>query len=208
MKSDTSSELEILIHERVAGRIALAPLWLSTLLGEIDYRQREVARLDDLNAALRRLVARGLIRELPGHTYVDGRSSGGVSVHAEISRSAYRRSLSQARAALTVNRRTPSGSLDSLNDAKLFAVIPTSKDRESSRSEWQRVEELAMRICEVLAEEGRQVVVRTLRTSGDHIEFWVLGSERDEPDQMLKVVAPIFATMTPAGSSLTVASDL
>jgi hypothetical protein len=67
MKADTSSELEILINERVAGRIALAPLWLSTLLGEIDYRQREVAHLDDLNAALRRLIARGLIRELPGN---------------------------------------------------------------------------------------------------------------------------------------------
>jgi hypothetical protein len=206
MTEDGSSELEVLIHERVAGRTALAPVRLSTLLDEIDYRRRDVAGLDDFNAALGRLAARGLIREIPGQGYVDGRSGSGVDVHADISRSAYRRSLEQEWGAPPSTTESTADSIDVPNDPKLFVAVPTSGDRPST-AEWQRVEALAVRICEVLGERGRPFLVRTLRTSVDRIEFWVLGNASDDPELLLDVVAPIFGTMAPIGSSITVASE-
>jgi hypothetical protein len=162
---------------------------------DIEFFDRLIPSRSQLDACLTRLVDAGLIGELEGQRFIDGRSASGRHTHSAFTDAEYE----SAKAGKSTDDEADPG-LPS--DEHLLVTVPFVGDRAPTPDDWRLVEELASRMCEHLGQRGRATRVVTLRTSPGRIEFSVLGHATDDPNRLRAMVLPLFEAIAPSGSSV------
>jgi len=174
-----------------------APLW--ELLSSVDAMHQTLIGVDDLNAALARLAAAGLIRELPGHRYIDAVFEGGSAQLTPISVFEWQAAIEQFQAEferLNEEAAEPYPRL-SVVYATIEGQPPTVADTEGARA-------LRDRVTAVLSAGGVTCMTGEVAGDGPAVTFWVAGFEEPDPDRMERLVGPMLAASAPTGSTLTV----
>ena len=196
MFDGVSDELEKVIRKTVAGRTVMRPASVGDLLIDIEYYVRITPDRDLLDGALRRLVEAGWIRQTSDGEFVDGRSAGGSAVHEPLSATTYRTLIDARRSREPESEEQPAPSVP-----VLIATIPTAAP-EPTPEEWRRAERVAVVITDFLRVTRRRATVPFISSALGRLEFTVLGTVKDDPGKIHRLVASVFELAAPSGSEL------
>jgi len=184
----------------IIGRDADDPARLWELLSSVDAVHGTFVDVDTLGAALSRLAMTGLVRELPGHRYVDGASGAGSTTMTAIS-------LFEWEAAVAEFQRE----FERLNDEasepypRLTLLCPAA-DGAPIDADIERARDLRDRLTSALSLAGVTVMTGEVQVEGSAVTLWVAGFDEADPDRMEQVARPVFLAAAPPGS--TMAADL
>lgn len=194
---DIPGELDELIREVVVGRTVMGAVTIPDLLLDIDYRLRIRPDREALDAAIRRVVAAGWVRETPDGSLVDGRSSGRVTAQGRPPGDGPPAVVDARR------RRAEAGSTsEPPTDEQLLVTVACAGAGAPTPDDWRLAEDLAYRMCQYLADRGRPTRVVALKTSPGRIDFSVLGHATNAPQLLRAMVLPLFETIAPPGSTV------
>lgn len=196
MADDLLGELRGLVMQLVEGRTAMGAIALSGVVLESSYRLKVIPDRDTLDATVTRLVEGRLVRETSDGSLLDARSNGGSFAHARISEQAYESIIEQHYAGY---RHDPE--MNAPRTPVLQATIPVSGS-EPTLLEWRRTESIAVALVDALKSQRRSSVVTTINAGAGVLNFQLLASADYDPRRIQRLVAPVFAAASPAGSAL------
>jgi hypothetical protein len=182
----------------ILGRGADDPALLWELLSSVDAVHQTFVDVDELNAALGRLGANELIRELPGHCYVDASSGVGASDPTPITLFEWQAAIEQFRREFErlnaeANQPYP----------RLTVVQPTATDGPPTDFDIERARDVRDRMTSALSLAGVTVMTAEVTVDGSTVTFWVAGFDEPDPDRMEAAVRPVLLASRVAGSTMT-----
>ena len=197
----------------ILGRDADDPALLWELLSSVDAVHQTFIDVDDLNAALSRLALAGLIRELPGHAYVDATTTAaaaGAATLAPITLFEWQAAVeefqreferlnadaSEPYPRLTVVCPAAAGAAQTVTSRPTDATPPTDADIERAR-------DLRDQMTSALSLAGVTVMTGEVEVDQQSVTFWLAGFDEPDPARMEAAARPVFAAAAPTGSTMT-----
>ncbi len=183
----------------IIGRGPDDPARLWELISSVDAIHQTFLGAPELQAALQRLAARDLIRELPGHAYVDAEYDTGSAQLTPLTESQWQAAVEEFQAEFERLNAEASEPYPRLTVAytTVGGAAPTDADIEGART-------LRDRVIAVLAAGGVTSMTGEVEAGPGSITFWVAGFEEPDPDRMERLVGPMLAASAPSGSTLTI----
>lgn len=181
----------------ILGRDAGDPALLWELLSSVDAVHQTFIDVDELNAALSRLAAAGLIRELPGHAYVDADAGVGDSRMSSVT-------LFEWQAASEEFQREFERLNAEANEPypRLTVVQPTVGGPPTDM-EIEYARAFRDRLTAALSLAGVTVMTGEVEVDGLTVTFWVAGFDEPDPDRMEAVAQPVFLASAGVGATMT-----
>jgi hypothetical protein len=183
----------------IIGRGPDDPARLWELISSVDAVHQTFLGGPELQAALQRLAARELIRELPGHAYIDAEYEVGSPQVTPITDALWQAAVEEFQAEF--ERLNAEASEPYPRLTVVYAIPggapPTEADIEGART-------LRDRVISVLAAGGVTSMTGEVEAGPGSVAFWVAGFEEPDPDRMEGLVGPMLAASAPEGSTLTI----
>ena len=149
------------------------------------------------DAAIRRVVNAGWVRETPDGNLVDGRSIGLMFAQDQPAEGGLR-TMVEPRRQRADDRSNP----EPPTDEQLLVTVAVAGLGTPTPGDWRLAEDLAYRMCQYLGDRGRATRVVTLQTSPGQIDVSMLGHATDDPRRLRAMVLPLFEALAPPGSSV------
>ena len=198
----------------ILGRGADDPAMLWELLSSVDAVHQTFIDVDALNAALGRLAAAGLIRELPGHAYVDAvMVSNGPGGPAVVTGSAALTPISETQWQAAVEEFQVE--FERLNTEanepypRLTVIGPAGGGPRSGATggpptdaDVERARDLRDQMTSALSLAGVTVMTAEVAIEGPAVTFWMAGFDEAGPDRMEEAARPVFLAAAPGGSTM------
>lgn len=183
----------------IIGRGPEDPAHLWELISSVDAVHQTFLGAPELHAALQRLAARELIRELPGHLYVDAEYDAGSPQLTPITETQWQAAVEEFQAEFERLNAEASEPYPRLTVAYATdgGAPPTDEDIEGART-------LRDRVISILATGGVTSMTGEVAAAPGSVTFWVAGFEEPDPDRMERLVGPMLAASAPEGSTLTI----
>ena len=181
----------------ITGRDGDDPAMLWELLSSVDAAYQTFISPDDLYESLSRLAAVELIRELPGHQYVDATTGVGSRVMTPITLVEWEVAVAEFQQEFDRLNAEASEPYPRLRVASPTAAggAPTDADMEHAR-------DLRDTLTAALSLAGVTAMTGEVEADGVTVTFWVAGFDEPEPDRMEQVTRPVFVAAAPAGSTM------
>ncbi len=184
----------------IIGRDAGDPAQLWELLSSVDAVHGTFVDVDTLGAALSRLATTGLVRELPGHRYVDGASGAGSTTTTPISLFEWEAAVAE------FQREFERLNVEASEPYPRLTVLCPAADGSPTDADIERTRDLRDRLTSALHLAGVTAMTGEVQVEGPAVTFWAAGFDEPGPDRMEAVARPVFLATAPLAS--TMAADL
>jgi hypothetical protein len=180
----------------IVGRDADDPALLWELLSSVDAVHQTFIGPDDLNEALGRLATAELVRELPGHQYVDATAGVGSPGMTAIT-------LAEWEAAVAEFQQE----FDRLNAEanepypRIRVTCPAAAGAPQD-SDIERARDLRDSLTAALSMAGVTSMTGEVEVEAASVTFWVAGFDEPGPERMEQVARPVFLASAPDGSTM------
>ncbi len=183
------------------------PVTIEDIVNEVDYRQRIVLTLDEINGALSRLIAANSIVQ-EGATFRPAGPNDTIQSFEPITPSTYS-------AALTTNHESMLGIIRGLDDQYNDPESPVwpkldgewrfaDTKHRATDLEVEGLSAILTRLVDALSENGFVAAQGPFSSGSGHLEFAIYGRKSDNAEKMLRVAKPRFDAVATKGSSLRV----
>jgi hypothetical protein len=181
----------------IVDRDAHDPAMLWELLSSVDAVHQTFIGADELGQALGRLAAASLVRELPGHRYVDGNAGVGSAVMAPITQVEWEAAVAEfqqefERLNAEANEPYP----------RLRVVCPVTPGRPPTGADIERARDLRDTLTAALSLAGVTSMTGEVEVGAAVVTFWVAGFDEPGPDRMEQVARPVLLASAPDGSTM------
>ncbi len=181
----------------ILGRDADDPASLWELLSSVDAVHQTFVDVDELNAALARLALGGLIRELPGHRYVDATAGGGDAHLRPITLFEWQAAIEE------FQREFERLNAEANEPYPRLTVVQPGAGGSATDSDIELARDLRDRLTSALSLAGVTVMTGEVEVDGPSVTFWVAGFDESDPDRMLAAAQPVFQDAAARGSTMT-----